>query len=88
MQSDWVVEPIDVVDDGSGGLFVGLVFVPVDFLDLEASEETFHRRVVVAVPFAAHALQEVTGGQTVLISETCELRSPITVDDESLWWVS
>lgn len=56
MQSYSVVESVDVIDDGSRGLFVGLVFVPVDLLDFEASEEAFHRRVVVAISFAAHAL--------------------------------
>ncbi len=60
----------------------------VDLLDLEGLQEAFHRRIIVTMAFPAHALQEVKGGQTVLISLTCDLTSPINVDDEPVCWVA
>jgi hypothetical protein len=49
MQATWIIEPIDVIDDGSRGLFVSLVLVVVNLLDLETAAETFHRSVVIAI---------------------------------------
>ena len=54
-----VVEPIDVVDSSTGRMFVGLICLPGNLFGLVAFEKTFHWRVVIAVSFAAHALQAV-----------------------------
>ena len=62
---------------------MGFVFVPVHLLDFETAEETLHRCVVVAIAFAAHALQKFAGAQAILIGQTRELRSTIAVNNES-----
>ena len=56
VQSYWIVESFDVIDHGPSRLLVGFVSAVVNLLDFEAFEEAFHGCVVVAIPFAAHAL--------------------------------
>ena len=80
MWSVLVVEPIDVVDSSTGCMFVGLICLASYLFGLVAFEETFHWRVVIAVPFAAHALQGVAPEQSCAILQTSELRTTITVE--------
>jgi len=88
MLADWIVEPIDVIDDGSRCLFVGFVLVVVHLLDFETAEETFHRCVVIAVAFAAHALLNFALFQLFSKRATGVLRTSIAVKYQARFWCS
>src|ERR1700757_1185257 len=51
-----VVEDFHVIEQAGACLVPGLVVAMHYKLRLQSVEETFHRRVVPAIPFAAHAL--------------------------------
>lgn len=53
----------------------------LSLFDLQEVKEAFHRRVVVAVPLAAHAAEEAVLGQQLLVVVRGLLATPIRVDD-------
>src|SRR5665213_4113181 len=59
-----VVEALDVGKDIALGFSAGGVLPVMHALGLERVEETFHRRVVVAVALAAHRGGDSTDGQS------------------------
>jgi hypothetical protein len=58
MHSASVVKAFDVIDHTSGCMLMGLELFVMNLFNLEASIKAFHRRIVIAVSFAAHALPE------------------------------
>lgn len=88
VRSHLVVEAIDVVDYSSGCVFVALIGLSVDLFGFVAFEETFHWSVVVAVAFAAHALQAVTLEQPLTILQTGVLRTTIAVEHQARFRMS
>lgn len=60
METYRVIESIDVVCDFARRVLKCLVGSFVGSFNFEAAEKTFHRSVVVAVSFSAHALQKTT----------------------------
>lgn len=54
MSSLSVVEHLDVLLDVRYGFLPGTILSQVNQLRLECAEEAFHRRVIPAVPLAAH----------------------------------
>ena len=55
MPAFWVVEGLDVFEDGGGGRFVCWKHLIAEPFAFQAAEEAFHGRVVPTVAFAAHA---------------------------------
>jgi len=55
VSSFWVVEGLDIFEDCAGGRFVCWEYLIAEPFAFQATEEAFHRRVVPAVAFAAHA---------------------------------
>jgi hypothetical protein len=62
-------------------MFMGLILVSIDLLTFVAFEETLHGSVVVAVSFAAHALQIVAPNKPIAVRKTSELGASIAVQD-------
>ena len=72
--------------------YIGLRVFPrgitgsLSLFDLQGVKEAFHRRVVVAVPLAAHAAKEAVLGQQLLVVVRGLLATPIRVDDQPCLW--
>ena len=73
MEPSGVVESFAVIDCTARGMFIGFVGFLIDFFDLIGSEEAFHRCVVVAVAFAAHALKATKFFEPLPIGMASEL---------------
>ena len=58
-------------------MFVALVGLSIDLFGFVAFEETFHRCIVIAITFSAHALQAVASEKSIAILEAGELRATI-----------
>ena len=86
MQSFWIVEALNVIVGGAHRMFVCFVIFVVNLLDFEAFEKTLHRRIVVTVSFAAHALQKTTIVKSFPKRVAGELRAAIRVDDQTARW--
>ncbi|MFT4784541.1 MAG: hypothetical protein ACI9IV_002288, partial [Paracoccaceae bacterium] len=56
MTPSWIIEPIDILEDGPFSLASGFPAVAPDQLCFERFEECFHHGIVVAISFAAHPL--------------------------------
>ena len=56
MTAAWVIEAVDVLEDGRFGLPTGFPGSPPDQLGLDRFEERLHCGIVIAVSFAAHPL--------------------------------
>jgi len=54
MAPTWVVEAVDVLEDGGLGLTPGWPGLAPEHLGLQAFEEGFDSRIVVAITFARH----------------------------------
>jgi len=54
MAPTWVVEAIDVLEDGGLGLTPGWPGLAPEHLGLQAFEERFNSRIVIAIAFARH----------------------------------
>ena len=86
MQSFWIVEALNVIVGCTHRMFVCFVFLVVDLFDFETFEKTFHRRIVITVSFATHALQEVALSKSRPEGQAGVLRSTIGVDDQTVTW--
>lgn len=64
-------------------MFVGLVGFLIDLFNLIRPEEAFHRRVVVAVALAAHALKAAERFESLPIGMAGELCASIAVQYEA-----
>src|SRR4051812_27346859 len=74
----------DPLEQGAAGLFPRSEGTTVDQLPFQGSDKALHRRVVVAVALAAHAVDRF-GFREELLIVTARLRAaPITVADQPL----
>jgi hypothetical protein len=55
----------------------------IDLLGFKGFKEAFHRRVVIAVAFAAHAWQTAVLAQSILEEQAGELRATIAMHDQA-----
>lgn len=78
----------DVISGMPDDLFVGVVGLSRDFFALVGFEEAFHRRVVIAVSFSAHALLKLSLLEPLPEEQCGELDSAIAVQDEPWSWIS
>lgn len=88
METRSVVKSFDVIGGSANGLVMRFVNGVIDLFHLEAFEEAFHWRVVVAVPFSAHALQETLVCEAFSKRLAGVLGSPVAVYDQSFLWLS
>ena len=79
-----IVEHLDVVNQArSRNVAREIHLLGVDEFDLQRREERFHRRVVVAVALAAHALQKAPGKQYLAVLGAGVLAAPIRVNQQT-----
>lgn len=81
-----VVIGLDVFEHISLRVFPRGITGSLSLFDLQGVKEAFHRRVVVAVPLAAHAAKEAVLGQQLLVVVRGLLATPIRVDDQPCLW--
>src|SRR5262245_14958782 len=74
-----VVVTLDVLEDAATGLPAGVVVLVVDQLLLQRGEKTLHRRVVPALPLAAHAALDLVLVQHRLVVRAGVLAATVGV---------
>ena len=84
MPSAWIVEAVDVVEDGLVGLLARLPMPSPDQLSFDGFEEGFHNRIVVAVAFTAHGGMQAMVLQQLLVFMAAILAASVTVMDAAL----
>ena len=82
MESDAIVEGLDVMEDGGAHLGEGSEAMMVNQFVFESAPEGFDKSVIVAVAFASHGSGQVVLSEELAISSTGELATAIGVDDE------
>ena len=54
MSATGVIKAVDVFEDGDLSISARLPRMPPDQLGLDGFEESFHRSIVITIPFTAH----------------------------------
>ncbi len=82
-----IVKHFDILKDRPLRLLTGLIGVPVRPLPFERTEKRLHGRVIVAIPFAAHAHHDPCLGQLGLIGATGILAASIRMMQQTAHWM-
>ena len=86
MSSSWIVEPVDVFEDGHLGVAAGVPGPLPQELGLDRLEEGLDRSVVVAIPGSTHRYSEAMLAQKLLIIVGTILATAIRMVDAALGW--
>ena len=81
MSAAWVIEAVDVLEDGGFGLSAGFPRLAPDALGLDGLEEGLDGGIVIAVAFAAHRRLEPMLTQDLLVVVGPVLAAAIAVED-------
>ena len=81
MSAAWVIEAVDVLEDGDFGLATGFPRPAPDQLSLDGLEEGLNGGVVIAIAFAAHRRLEPMLTQDLLVVVGPVLAAAIAVED-------
>ena len=86
MAATWIVEAIDVFEDGHLSLAPCFPRMPPDQLRLDGFKERLNRRIIVAITFARHRYLEPMLAQDLLVVVRTVLAAAICVVNAALWW--
>ena len=81
MPTAWVIEPVDVLEDGRLNLSAGFPRASPDQLGLDGFEEGLDCGVVIAVTLAAHRHFDPMLAQNFLVVMRTVLAATVTVED-------
>ena len=86
MPASWIVEPVDVFEDGHLCVASCSPGSLPQQLRLDGFEERFHCRVVVAIPGSTHRYSKAMLAQKLLIVVVTILATAIRMVDAARWW--
>ena len=88
MSAAWIIEDVDVFEEGDFDVPAGLPASAPDQFGLEGFEKVLDGGVIIAIAFAAHRRCQPVFTQDFLIVVRTVLAAPVAMMNASLWWSS
>lgn len=85
MVAAWIVEAVDVFEEGGFDLSAGLPVAAPDQFGLQRLEEAFDGRIVVTIALPTHGYLKPVLAQKSLVIVSAVLRPAICMVDEARW---